>query len=61
VFICPSAALAAGDRTGRFRIGTDQLLSNSQGSSISFQDFAAALADELETGAHSRQRFTVGY
>ena len=60
-FISPSALFAPGERTGKFRIGGNQLLSNEQGSRISFEDFAIGLADELETGAHPRDRFTVGY
>ena len=50
-----------GTRTGKFRLGKDDLLVNDNGSSISFEDFAIALADELEAPKHSRQRFTVGY
>lgn len=61
VFISPSALFAPGRRTGHFRLGTDTLLSNDQGSSISFEDFAVALVDEIEKPAHHRQRFTVGY
>jgi len=61
-FLSPSALFAAGDRTGKFRLATDQLLTATDGkSSISFEDFAAALADEIERPAHLRQRFTVGY
>jgi putative NADH-flavin reductase len=60
-FLSPSAMFVPGERTGKFRIGGDQLLSNAQGSSISFEDYAIALADEIEKPAHSRQRFTVGY
>jgi len=61
-FLSPSALFVAGDRTGRFRLGTDQLLTAADGkSSISFEDFAVALADEIERPAHPRQRFTVGY
>jgi putative NADH-flavin reductase len=60
-FLSPSAMFVAGERTGKFRIGGDQLLSNAQGSSISFEDYAIALADEIEKPAHSRKRFTVGY
>jgi uncharacterized protein len=37
------------------------LLTNAEGSRISFEDFAIALVDELEKPAHSRRRFTVGY
>jgi uncharacterized protein len=60
-FISPSAVFSPGRRTGKFRLGADQLLSNESGSNISFEDFAVALVDELEKPAHQRQRFTVGY
>jgi putative NADH-flavin reductase len=61
-FLSPSALFVAGERTGKFRLGTDQLLTAADGkSSISFEDFAVALADEIEHPAHIRQRFTVGY
>ena len=60
-FLSPSALLIAGERTGKFRLGTDQLLATDQGSSISFEDYAIALVDELEHPKHSRKRFTVGY
>jgi len=61
-FLSPSALFTAGQRTGKFRLGTDQLLTADDGkSSISFEDFAVALADEIERPAHIRQRFTVGY
>lgn len=60
-YLSPSALIAPGTRTGTFRLGLDQLLTNENGSSISYEDFAVALVDELEKPAHSRQRFTVGY
>jgi len=61
-FLSPSALFTAGERTGKFRLGTDQLLTADEGKSwISFEDFAVALADEIERPAHIRQRFTVGY
>jgi uncharacterized protein len=61
-FISPSALFLPGERTGKFRLGTDQLLTAADGkSSISFEDFAVALADEIERPAHIRKRFTVGY
>ena len=61
-FLSPSALFVAGQRTGKFRLGIDQLLTAADGkSSISFEDFAVALADEIERPAHIRQRFTVGY
>ena len=61
-FLSPSALFVPGERTGKFRLGTDQLLTAQDGkSSISFEDFAVALADEIERPAHIRKRFTVGY
>jgi len=61
-FLSPSALFVDGERTGKFRLGTDQLLTASDGKSwISFEDFAVALADEIERPAHIRTRFTVGY
>ena len=61
-FLSPSALFLDGERTGKFRLGTDQLLTAADGkSSISFEDFAVALADEIERPAHIRKRFTVGY
>lgn len=50
-----------GERTGVFRLGDDQLLTNAAGSSISFEDYAIAFVDELEQPQHMRRRFTVGY
>ncbi|WP_029009794.1 NAD(P)-dependent oxidoreductase [Azospirillum halopraeferens] len=61
-FLSPSAMFVPGERTGRFRLGTDSLLADDTGtSSISFEDYAIALVDELETPRHVRRRFTVGY
>ncbi|WP_341990744.1 NAD(P)-dependent oxidoreductase [Azorhizobium sp. AG788] len=61
-FLSPSAEFIPGTRTGIFRLGGDQLLTAADGrSSISFEDFAVALADEVEAPRHVRQRFTVGY
>jgi len=60
--LSPSALLERGARTGKFRLGADQLLVDAAGDSyISLEDYAAAMLDELEQPAHSRQRFTVGY
>lgn len=61
-FLSPSAYLEPGERTGKFRLGGDQLLVDAAGKShISLQDYAVAMIDELEKPAHSRKRFTVGY
>jgi putative NADH-flavin reductase len=60
-FLSPAAMFVAGERTGKFRLGKDRLLTHDQGSSISFEDYAIAAVDELEKPAHIRERFTVGY
>lgn len=61
-FISPSALFEPGERTGQFRIGGNGLLSDAAGNSrISMEDYAIALADEIEAPKHSRARFTVGY
>jgi putative NADH-flavin reductase len=61
-FLSPSAVIAPGERTGKFRLGKDQVLIGTDGKShISIPDYAIALVDELERPRHVRQRFTVGY
>jgi putative NADH-flavin reductase len=61
-FLSPSNMIAPGERTGRFRLGTDQLLTDADGQSrISLEDYAVAMLNELEDPKHIRQRFTVGY
>ncbi|WP_342052574.1 MULTISPECIES: NAD(P)-dependent oxidoreductase [unclassified Cupriavidus] len=61
-FLSPSALLAPGERTGKFRLGEDDLLVDAAGnSSISIEDYAIAMIDEVETPRHTRRRFTVGY
>ena len=61
-FISPSALFEPGERTGSYRIGGNQLLADANGKSwVSMEDYAIAMADEIEKPAHPRQRFTVGY
>ncbi|MFE5870046.1 NAD(P)-dependent oxidoreductase [Streptomyces roseifaciens] len=61
-FLSPSALFLPGERTGTFRLGGDDLLADTDGTSrISAEDYAAALLDEIETPQHRRRRFTVGY
>jgi uncharacterized protein len=61
-FFSPAALIGPGERTGKFRLGRDQLISDAQGkSSISYDDYAIALVDELERPQHVRARFTIGY
>jgi uncharacterized protein len=61
-FFSPAALIGPGKRTGEFRLGGDQLVTAPDGkSSISYDDYAFALVDELEKPQHIRQRFTIGY
>ena len=51
-----------GEKTGKFRLGTDVLITDANGNSeISGADYATAFVDEIEKPAHHRARFTVGY
>lgn len=60
--LSPSMMIQPGPRTGQFRLGSNQLLFSAEGKSeISVADYAVAMLDEAERGAHRRQRFTVGY
>jgi uncharacterized protein len=61
-YLSPAALIEPGPRTGVYRLGGDQLLTDENGASrISIADYAKALIDELETPRHVRQRMTVAY
>jgi putative NADH-flavin reductase len=61
-FLSPSALFMPGERTAKFRLGGDGVLADDKGKSwISMEDYAIAMADEVEIPRHSRRRFTVGY
>jgi len=61
-FLSPSVFFGPGERTGKFRLANDTLLTAADGKShISYEDYAIALLDEIETPKHHRARFTVGY
>lgn len=49
-------------RTGKYRTGTDEPVFGADGeSTLSVEDLAVAVVDELENHKFSRQRFTAGY
>lgn len=55
-------AKGPGKRTGKYRLGKDDLIADAQGNSfISVEDYAKAMVDELENPAHHKERFTIGY
>ena len=60
--VSPPSSIAAGKRTGKFRLGLDHLLEDAKGESrISREDFAIAILDEIEKPRHVRKRFTAAY
>ena len=62
VFFSPAGILEPGLRTGKFRLGKDDMIVNEKGESkISVQDYAVAMIDEVEKPAHHMERFTIGY
>ncbi|MCD7974102.1 MAG: NAD(P)-dependent oxidoreductase [Candidatus Azobacteroides sp.] len=62
VFFSPAGNIKPGERTGNYRLGKDDLIVNDKGeSSISVQDYAKAMIDELENPEHHQERFTIGY
>lgn len=61
-YFSPPMMIEPGERTGKFRLGGDDVIFDSNNkNSISFEDYAIALVDELEKPEHERQRFTIGY
>ena len=62
IFFSPAGTLEPGQRTGKFRLGKDDLIVDENGNShISVEDYAVAMIDELEKPVHHRERFTIGY
>ncbi len=61
-YLSPAAYFVPGERTGKFRLGTKELIADAKGESrISFADYAIALVDEIEKPVHERASFSVGY
>jgi putative NADH-flavin reductase len=52
--LAPAPVIQPGERTGKYSTDTD----SPAGASISSQDYAVAMLDEIETPAHRRARFT---
>lgn len=61
-FVSPPPAIAPGERTGKYQVGQDALLTGADGQShISAEDYAVALVDELEKGANKGRRMAVAW
>lgn len=54
-YFSPAPVIAPGERTGAYQAGTDSPV----GETVSAEDYAVALLDEIERPAHRRGRFTV--
>ncbi|MBO4589212.1 MAG: NAD(P)-dependent oxidoreductase [Bacteroidales bacterium] len=65
VFFSPAGNLgnmSTGVRTGKYRLGKDDMLFDDKGESfISVEDYAVAMVDELEQENHHKERFTAAY
>ena len=61
-YVSPPMFIQPGTRTGKYRVGKDQLVKDEKGESrISAEDYAVAIVDEIEKPQHLRERFTVAY
>jgi hypothetical protein len=61
-YFSPAKDVQAGVRTGKFKLGTTNLIFDENGgSSISYEDYAVALIDEIKNKKFMRQQFSIGY
>ena len=61
-FFSPAVTIGPGERTGKFRLGKEEVVKDADGNSkISYDDYAIAMVDELDRGDNIRGRFTIGY
>ncbi|WP_184550248.1 NAD(P)-dependent oxidoreductase [Mucilaginibacter sp. FT3.2] len=61
-FLSPAINLHPGERTGKFRLGTEEPVFNEAGQAeISVEDLAVAIINELKNNQFVKRRFTVGY
>jgi uncharacterized protein len=61
-YFSPAGLIRPGTRTGNYRVGTEQLVTDAKGESrISAEDYAVAMLDEIEKPRFIGQRFTAAY
>jgi hypothetical protein len=61
-FFSPAGNIVPGEKKGTYRLGKDELVVNDKGeSSISVEDYADAMLNEVEKPQHHMERFTIGY
>ncbi len=62
-YFSPAMFVAPGERTGKYRLGATNMMifdANNE-SKISYEDYAAALVDEIENKRFLQKQFTIGY
>ncbi|MEV4808443.1 NAD(P)-dependent oxidoreductase [Micromonospora avicenniae] len=58
----PPLEFHPGERTGHYRTGTDEPVTDDQGRSVlTYEDLAVAIVDEIENPRHENMRFSVAY
>jgi len=61
-YFSPASHIAAGERTGKYRLGTTNMIFDANGDSkISYEDYAVALVDEIKNKKFIKQQFCIGY
>ena len=61
-YLSPASYIYPGERTNRFRVGENKLITDCNGESkISYEDCAVAILDEIEVPRFLQRRFTIGY
>lgn len=61
-YVSPAAFIHPGERTGSYRLGGEQLITDDSGKSeISAEDYAIAIADLVDDGDHVRERVGVAW
>jgi len=61
-YFSPAVFVGPGERTGQYRLGTTNMIFDSNGESkISYEDYAMALVEEIANPRHIRQQFSIGY
>jgi uncharacterized protein len=61
-YFSPAISIEPGKRTGHYRVGGDEVLTDARGQSrISAEDYAMAILDEVENPKLARRRVTIAY
>lgn len=62
IYATPPALLRPGTRTGQYRMGEDELITDAEGNSaISMEDFSCAILDQIKSNETYQRSFTAAY